>query len=105
MPNKTWNMGVDMIPTTDDTYNLGNATKRWKVNGYELADACARDVDTEITFGSASNNVPTTSAVAQYIESYMFQVNVIGTSLTFLLTDESDITADVSGTTLVIDES
>lgn len=36
-------------------------------NGYTLADACAKGVDTSIGAGSTSTNLPTTQAVAQYV--------------------------------------
>ena len=49
MPNKFWNMETDMIPDTTNAYNLGNASKKWVVNGYNLKDACAKDVTDNTT--------------------------------------------------------
>lgn len=44
MPNKTWNMNTDLLPGTTNSFNLGNLTKKWVVNGYALGDACAKGV-------------------------------------------------------------
>lgn len=33
MPNKSWNLSVDLIPSADGEYNLGDANHRWKING------------------------------------------------------------------------
>jgi hypothetical protein len=33
MANKTMNFGVDLLPTSTDKYNLGDATHKWKING------------------------------------------------------------------------
>ena len=38
-----------------------------KINGYVLGAACAKGVDTSITVGSQSSNVPTTAAVAAFV--------------------------------------
>ena len=48
-----------------DTQALSNKT----YNGYTLAAACAKGVDTSITAGSTSANVPTTAAVESRITS------------------------------------
>ena len=32
MPNKVWDMGVDVIPSTTGNFNLGTAQKKWVVN-------------------------------------------------------------------------
>ena len=81
MPNKTWDMEVDMLPSTTDIYNLGTASKKWLVNGYTLNDACAKAVDTSITDGTTSTNVPTTKAVADYVSSNSVSVSVSSESL------------------------
>ena len=67
-PNNHWDMEVDVLPKTSETYNLGSSTKQWVVNGYTLNSACAKGVDTEITDESTSTNLPTTQAVAAYVE-------------------------------------
>jgi hypothetical protein len=33
MANNTMNFGVDLLPTSTNTYNLGNADLKWKING------------------------------------------------------------------------
>jgi hypothetical protein len=38
-------------------------------NAYDLGAACAKGVDTSISSGSTSTNVPTTAAVADYVDS------------------------------------
>ena len=35
----TWNLGVDVLPTTTATYKLGSSTAQFVVNGYTLNDA------------------------------------------------------------------
>ena len=33
MANDNMNFGVDLLPATTDTYNLGTSTKKWIING------------------------------------------------------------------------
>lgn len=33
MPNDNMNFGVDLLPVTTDTYNLGSSSKKWIING------------------------------------------------------------------------
>ena len=68
MPNKTWTLEVDLIPSEDGEYNLGNASKKWNVNGYLVNEASAKQVDTAITSGSTSTKLPTTAAVVDYVD-------------------------------------
>ena len=56
MSNKPWNLGVDLLPKTGATYNLGSSANKWIVNGYTLGDACAKGV----TDNSASTAVSST---------------------------------------------
>lgn len=44
MSNKVWNMNTDLLPGTNGGFNLGNSSKKWVVNGYQLGDACAKGV-------------------------------------------------------------
>ena len=81
MPNKSWEMRVDMIPKTNNTFNLGDSTHKWNVNGYSLGDACAKGVDTSIADESTSTNVPTTGAVVSYVEGHATSISVSGTTL------------------------
>lgn len=46
-----------------DSQALTNKT----YNGYTLGDACAKGVDTSISSGSSSTNLPTTAAIVQYV--------------------------------------
>lgn len=70
MPNKTMNFEVDVLPATDATYNLGNSQKKWVINGYNISDASAKGVDTSISVGSTSTNLPTSQAVASYVAEH-----------------------------------
>lgn len=81
MPNNKWDMGVDLIPATDDTYNLGDSTHKWIINGFELDDACAKDVDSSISDGSTSTNLPTSQAVATFVGTKLVSVSVVGKKL------------------------
>lgn len=49
------------------------------VNGYTLAGACAKAVDTTVTSGSA--NLPTSDAVASYVSNNSVNASVSGTTL------------------------
>ena len=100
MPNNHWNMQVDLLPETTDTFNLGSSQKKWIVNGYDLSDACEKDVDTSISKQSASTNLPTSKAVADLVREWMSAITVVDTTLVFG-TDLTNIS--VSGTTLVIE--
>ena len=51
------------------------------VNGYTLAGASAKGVDTSIAVGSTSANLPTTAAVATYIDSHLHSVSVVNNVL------------------------
>ena len=81
MSNKTWNMSVDMLPSTTDTYNIGNASKKWVVNGYSLGDACEKSVDSSLTDETTSTDVPTSSAVVSYVKGKEVSVSVSSESL------------------------
>lgn len=43
-------------------------------NGYSLAGACAKAVDSSISVGSSSTNLPTSAAVVAYVDSQMGDV-------------------------------
>ena len=64
----------EISPGTTNTINLGTSDFKWKnvyataVNGYILAAACAKGVDTSITNSSSSINLPTSAAVASFVE-------------------------------------
>lgn len=81
MPNKTWDMGVDVIPSTTGNFNLGTAQKKWVVNGYTLDDACAKKVDSSLTDSTTSTNVPSSSAVVNYVKGKSVSVSVGSESL------------------------
>ena len=81
MPNKQWEMGVDMIPNTTNTFNLGTSQKKWIFNGYQLGDACAKGVDTSISDSTTSTDVPTTLAVKNFVDSKATTVTVVGKKL------------------------
>ena len=94
MPNKNWDMSVDIIPNTTNTFNLGNETKKWVVNGYNLGDACAKGVDSSISSGSTSQNVPTSQAVATLVGSIENSISVSGTTLYINATPPSNGNAE-----------
>ncbi len=48
--------------------NEQNVTFPAKINGYTLAAACAKGVDTSISAGNTSTNLPTSAAVATFVE-------------------------------------
>ena len=73
-----WNMDVDVIPAQDNTYDLGSSTKRWRINGKELGEAAEKSVDTSISTGSTSSNVPTSKAVADLFGEGHVSVSVQG---------------------------
>ena len=81
MPNKTWNMGVDLIPSTTATYNIGNSTKKWIINGYTLGDACEKGIDSSITDSTTSTAIPTSQAVASYVAEKSVSVSVNNSEL------------------------
>ena len=56
---------TDLMPTSGKA--LGSASAPWEINGYTLGDACEKSVDSSISDGSTSVNLPTTAAVATYI--------------------------------------
>lgn len=84
MPNKTITFKTDILPYTSEGYNIGDATHKWKVNGYVVAAAAAKSVDTSISAGSTSANLPTSGAVASFVEGkgYVVGPNISATSLT-----------------------
>lgn len=54
------------VVNLSDTQALTNKT----YNGYTLAAACAKGVDTAIASGTSSTNLPTTKAVADYVDAH-----------------------------------
>ena len=58
MPNNYWNMEVDLIPATDDTYRLGDSTHKWIINGETISAISNDDIDDiieEVYFPSENN--------------------------------------------------
>ena len=88
MSNKTWDMGVDIIPSTTESYNLGSSQKKWVVNGYSLKDACGKGVDSSLTDSTTSTDVPTSSAVVTYVKGKSVSVSVSSETLTILSPSE-----------------
>jgi len=68
MPNKAITFKMDVLPNTGSTYNLGDSTKKWLVNGYVVNEASAKEVDSSISAASTSANLPTSQAVAAFVE-------------------------------------
>lgn len=78
--------GTNVLPSENGSLNLGDASNKWKINGKTTGDAIEKDVDSSISDGSTSNNLPTSAAVASFVENKGY----------------STLTATVVGTTLVI---
>ena len=85
--NKSLTFEVDILPDTTATYNLGNASKQWKLNGKTPGDAIEKDVDSSIADASTSSNLPTSAAVASFVENKGY----------------TTLNARVEGTTLIIE--
>lgn len=68
MPNKAINFQLDILPASDGTYSLGNEEKKWLINGRDISDASEHQVDTSIQDGSESQGLPTSQAVAEFVE-------------------------------------
>lgn len=68
LTNKTYNGLTLTAATTGFTIAGGTTSRTLTVNStYTLGAACAKGVDTSITAGSTSTNLPTTAAVVQFI--------------------------------------
>lgn len=65
--DKLYSNGVEVV-NLSDSQALTNKT----YNGYTLAGACAKAVNTSITYGSTSTNLPTTKAVSDFIDQTDF---------------------------------
>lgn len=76
-------------------YATNGALVASTMNGYTLADACAKSVDTSISNGSTSTNLPTTAAVATFVAS-----QVTGTAAFQGSLGSSTSTADYTQATL-----
>lgn len=67
--------GVNLNPKEDNTYSLGNATHKWKINDIVLGDSISKNIDTAIIDGSTSVNLPTSAAVASFVEGKGYTTN------------------------------
>ena len=67
--------GVNLNPKEDNTYSLGNATHKWKINDIVLGDSISKNIDTAIIDGSTSVNLPTSAAVVSFIEGKGYTTN------------------------------
>ena len=56
MANDNMNFGVDLLPATTDTYNLGTSTKKWIINGVSSPSL----TDTTYTFSGGTNKFTVT---------------------------------------------
>ena len=95
----TWNgtrLTSSYIPT-DVVYTAASQALTNKTyNGYTLAEACAKGVDTSISPNSTSTNLPTTAAVESRINAHS-GVNKVGT----VISVSSGTGISVTGTTTV----
>lgn len=95
----TWNgtrLTSSYIPT-DVVYTAASQALTNKTyNGYTLAEACAKGVDTSISANSTSTNLPTTAAVESRINAHS-GVNKVGT----VTSVSSGTGISVTGTTTV----
>ena len=89
MSNKSWEMDVDINPSTTGSYNLGSASKKWVVNGYTLDDACEKSIDSSLTDETTSTNVPSSVAVVNYVKSGKVSVNVSSETLSITTQPQS----------------
>lgn len=81
---------------TDTSQSLTNKT----YNGYTLAAACARAVDTSISASSSSTNLPTSAAVASFVEGKGYvtsNTNYYPTTWTWTNGTSSGPTASLTG--------
>ena len=96
----TMTFGVHLLPKTTNTYTLGNSDQKWKIyatelngtnmdnyvtiagnqaltnktyNGFSLAGACAKAVDSSIS-NTTSVNLPTSAAVANYVNDTRIEI-------------------------------
>jgi len=90
MANMTF--GVNLLPKNDgNTYSLGNSNQKWKIYLSEINDttfnglgqAAEKDVDTLISDSSASTNLPTSAAVAAFVEGKGYITTDNNTTYTF----------------------
>lgn len=95
----TWNgtrLTSSYIPT-DVVYTAASQALTNKTyNGYTLAEACAKGVDTSISANSTSTNLPTTAAVESRIKAHS-GIDKVGT----VTSVSSGIGISVTGTTTV----
>lgn len=86
--------------TTGFTIAGGTTSKTLTVNNtYTLAAACAKGVDTSIAAASTSANLPTSAAVATFVEGKGYTTNT-GTVTSVTLTQGAGITVSSSGTAI-----
>jgi hypothetical protein len=90
MANMTF--GVNLLPKNDgNTYSLGNSSQKWKIylseiNGTTfngLGQAAEKNVDTSISNSSTSTNLPTSAAVAAFVEGKGYVTTDNNTTYTF----------------------
>lgn len=65
---------VESVSRNSNVYATDGALHATTFNGYALAAASAKGVDTSISAGSTSVNLPTSKAVAEYVASQMGDV-------------------------------
>lgn len=90
MANMTF--GVNLLPKNDgNTYSLGNSSQKWKIYLSEINDttfnglgqAAEKNVDTSISNASTSTNLPTSAAVAAFVEGKGYVTTDNNTTYTF----------------------
>ena len=85
-----YNSGFSFTPSTGDLRAL-------KFNGYTLAAACAKTVDSSISNSSSSTNLPTSAAVASFVEGKGYITSYTETDPIFSASAAAGITStDIS---------
>lgn len=107
LTNKTYNGLTLTSASTGFTVAGGTTSKTLTVSeSYTLGNACAKSVDTSISEGSTSTNLPTTAAVAAYVESLQPTGSAYVTATATIPTTgwtSNSITVNVTGVTATND--
>ena len=100
------NFGVNILPSSNNTYTLGNSNKKWnayinQLNGKAIGTASEKNYDTQILEGSTSTNLPTSQAVANFVASMPKTISVLTNTSTptleFIIGTHNSSTSNLTG--------
>jgi hypothetical protein len=89
MPNDTMNFGVDLLPITTETYNLGSSDKKWNIYGSLTGNASTATTATNLD--AAPTLVQTGTSTISLSPNTNYTLTIGGKSVIFKTPNDTKV--------------